>query len=193
MNVRLGWLVIVGSLPIAILGLAFADLIETKLRSLWVVAITLVVFGIILGIADRIGRRQRNLTDMTWGSGIGMGFAQALALIPGVSRSGGTITAGLLLGFDRATAARFSFLLAIPAVVASGLLETYRSIAGHAAQAAELGPTAVATVIAFLVGLAVIAGLMKYLDRGSFAPFVIYRVVLGLALMGLLSAGVLQP
>ena len=119
----MGWLIIVGSIPIVVLGILFQDEIETTFRSLWIVATMLVVFGIILGLADWAGAKNRTLDHLTVPHGIAFGFAQALALIPGVSRSGGTISAGLFLGYERAAAARYAFLLAIPAVFGSGFFQ----------------------------------------------------------------------
>ena len=184
-DAKLGWLIILGSLPVVAVGLIFKDLIENQLRSLWVIATTLIVFGIVLGIADRVGKRQRSIEQLTTKHGLLFGLGQALAVIPGVSRSGGTISVGLLLGYSRQAAARYSFLLAIPAVLASGLYEfakTYQDL-----NSAELASTAVATLVSFAVGFSVIVGLLKYLSRGSFMPFVIWRVLVGLALIMLLS------
>jgi undecaprenyl-diphosphatase len=200
-DVRLGWFIILGSVPIVLLGIAFQSTIETTLRSLWIVAITLIVFGILLGVADVVGAKSRRLKTLTWPHAIVFGLAQALALIPGVSRSGGTITAGLFLGYERRAAARYSFLLAIPAVFGSGLFELYKTVkaacvAGSAGCAPEVfSPleTALATVVAGIVGFAVIAFLMSYISKRSFLPFVIYRVLLGVVLIVLLSLGVLQP
>jgi len=193
-DARMGWLIIVGSIPIIILGLLFQKQIETNLRDLRIIAIALVAFSLILYIADRIGAKKRELEDLTVGHGVVYGLAQALALIPGVSRSGGTITAGLFLGYTRSAAARYSFLLAIPAVLGSGLYEVYKTFKGgvHGAQV-EWGPTILATVLAFVVGLSVIAWLLRYLNRGSFTPFVVYRVVLGLLVLALVGTGVLSP
>lgn len=190
-DARMGWLIIIGSLPIVILGVLFQKEIETTLRSLWIVAGTLIGFGILLGIADLVGRKTKNLSQITVGRGIIFGLAQALALIPGVSRSGGTITAGLFMGFSRTAAARYSFLLAIPAVFGSGLYQLAKSFK----EPTVFGPfeTLTATVVAFFVGLAVIAFLMNWLGKHSFLPFVIYRIVLGLGLVALLLTGVLQP
>lgn len=190
-DARMGWLIIVGSIPIVILGVVFQDQIETTLRSLWIVAATLIGFGILLGIADWVGAKNRRLKDLTVPHGIIFGFAQALALIPGVSRSGGTITAGLFMGYERRAAARYSFLLAIPAVFGSGLFQVYKSI-GEPAGAYGPLETVVATVIAFVVGLVVIAFFMSYISKRSFLPFVIYRIALGALLVVLLSTGVLQ-
>ena len=188
-DARMGWLIIIGSIPIVVLGLAFQDQIETVFRSLWLVAGMLILFGVLLGIADMIGAKRRKLEDITVGHGIIFGLAQSLALIPGVSRSGGTITAGLLLGYERSAAARYAFLLAIPAVFGSGFYQLFKS-------AGEQGPftlaeTAVATVVAFIVGLGVIAFFMRWISKHSFLPFVIYRVALGALLLVLLATGVI--
>jgi len=201
-DARMGWLVILGSVPIVVLGLFFQDAIETTFRSLWIVAVTLIVFGILLGIADYVGSKTRRLKELTWGHGIIFGLAQALALIPGVSRSGGTITAGLFMGYQRRAAARYSFLLAIPAVFGSGFYQLYKAIkepctealaAAHTCTVEVFGPaeTAAATIVAFVVGLVVIAFFMGYISRRSFLPFVIYRIALGAFLIVLLSTGVL--
>ncbi|KQQ95252.1 UDP-diphosphatase [Leifsonia sp. Leaf325] len=200
-DARMGWLIIIGSIPIVVLGLLFQDQIETVLRNLWITAIMLIVFGILLGIADAVGAKRRRLKDLTYPHGILYGLAQALALIPGVSRSGGTITMGLFLGYERKAAARYAFLLAIPAVLGSGFYQVYKSIADPCLEAATnctpevFGPfeTLAATVVAFAVGLVVIAFFMSYISRRSFLPFVIYRLVLGVALMIMLATGVLVP
>lgn len=189
-DARAGWLIIIGSIPIVVLGLLFQDQIETTFRSLWLVAAMLILFGILLGIADLVGRKTRKLEDLTVGHGILYGLAQALALIPGVSRSGGTITMGLFLGYERAAAARYAFLLAIPAVFGSGLYQLFKSLGEPTVF--TLGETAVATVVAFLVGLGIIAFLMNWISKHSFLPFVIYRILLGGTLMVLLATGVLQ-
>ncbi len=193
-DARMGWLIIVGSVPIVVLGLLFQDDIETTFRDLRVVAIALVAFSLVLYWADRVGRKQRELRQLTVRDGLLFGMAQAMALVPGVSRSGGTITMGLFLGYTRAAAARYSFLLAIPAVLGSGFFQVYETLTGGVAgEQIAWGPTALATVIAFAVGLSVIAWLLRYLDRGTFTPFVVYRVVLGLALLALVGVGVLAP
>jgi undecaprenyl-diphosphatase len=193
-DARMGWLIIVGSIPIVVLGLLFQDRIETTLRDLRIVAIALVAFSLILYWADRVGAKNRELDQLTVGHGIAFGFAQALALVPGVSRSGGTITMGLFLGYTRAAAARYSFLLAVPAVLGSGFFQAYEALTGDVAgETVEWGPTIVATVIAFAVGLSVIAWLLRYLNRGSFTPFVVYRVVVGLTVLALVGTGVLDP
>jgi undecaprenyl-diphosphatase len=188
-DARMGWLIIVGSIPIVVLGLLLQDRIETTFRDLRIVAIALVVFSLILFWADRVGGTRRELPDLTVRHGLVFGFAQAMALIPGVSRSGGTITAGRFLGYSRPAAARYSFLLAVPAVLGSGFFQTYESLDGGV----DWGPTVLATVIAFAVGFAVIAWLLRYLAHGSFTPFVVYRVLLGLLVLALVGAGVLDP
>ena len=193
-DARMGWLIIVGSIPIVVLGLLFQDQIETTFRDLRIVATALIGFSLILFAADRIGAKQRELDQLTIGHGIGYGFAQALALIPGVSRSGGTITAGLFLGYSRAAAARYSFLLAVPAVLGAGFFQVYEVLTGDVAgRDVDWGPTVMATVIAFGVGFLVIGWLLRYLDRGSFVPFVVYRVVLGVLVLALVQTGVLDP
>ena len=184
----MGWYIIIGTIPIAVLGLLFAHQIETAARNLWLVACTLIVFGLILGFADRIGRKVQNLAALTGRDGILLGLGQALALIPGVSRSGATISVGLFLGYTREAAARYAFLLAVPAVLASGIYETTK-IGDDST--VTWAPTIVATVIAFFVGLAVIAWLLRWVSTRSYTPFVVYRVVAGSLIMVLLLTGVL--
>ena len=186
-DVRMGWLIIVGSLPIVVLGLMFKDQIETGLRNLYITATALIVFGVILGIADRIGRKQRPLQRLTWTHGILFGLAQAMALIPGVSRSGGTITAGLLMGYTREAAARYSFLLAVPAVFGSGFYQLFKSIGQ--VNPVGWGETALATLIAFGVGYVVIVFFLRLVSTRNYLPFVWYRIVLGLAIFALLATG----
>jgi len=190
-DARMGWLIIVGSIPIVVLGILFQDEIETTFRSLWITATMLVVFGIILGLADWAGAKTRTLDHLTIPHGIAFGFAQALALIPGVSRSGGTISAGLFLGYERAAATRYAFLLAIPAVFGSGLFQLVKSWG----EPSVYGPieTAVATLVGFVVAILVIAFLMRYISRHSYLPFVIYRITLGLVLFALLATGTIEP
>jgi undecaprenyl-diphosphatase len=189
--VRLGWLVILGTLPIAVLGLVFQSAIETHLRNLYVTATMLIAFGLLLGWADRRAVQRKKLESMGWRDGILYGFAQAMALIPGVSRSGGTITAGLLMGYTREAAARYSFLLAVPAVVASGFYQLYKSwgVSGPVAP----GPTALATLIAFGVGYGVIVVFLKVVSSRGYAPFVWYRLALGAVVLALLGSGHLAP
>lgn len=192
-DARMGWLIIVGSVPIVLLGFFLQSLIRDQFRSLWIVATSLIVFGVLLGLADIFGRSEKRLEDLTWRDGIIYGFAQALALIPGVSRSGGTITAGRLMGYDRPSAARYSFLLAIPAVFGSGLYELYSALTDDGTGGLNWAATLIATVIAFGSGLAVIAFLMRYIEKGSFMPFVLYRIALGTLVIVLLSFGVMDP
>ena len=190
---KLGWLIIIGTLPIVIVGYTAQELIRDAFRSLWLVASVLIIFGIVLYVADRLGRHHHTLDTMSAGHGLSYGLAQTLALIPGVSRSGATIAMGRSLGYARSDALRFSFLLAIPAVMGSGLYELRTAIVDPvAAGPLNAVATAVATMVAFAVGYAVIAWLMRYIRTGSFLPFVIYRVVLGLTPFALLAAGVVE-
>jgi len=200
-DAKMGWLVIVGSIPIGVLGLAFQDQIEGPFRDLRLIATTLIAMGIVLGIADRLaardesggrhraGKQRKTLRELGVKDGLIYGFCQAMALVPGVSRSGATISGGLLMGYTREAAARYSFLLAVPAVLASGVFELKDAGEGHV----SWGPTIFATVIAFGVGYAVIAWFMKFITTKSFMPFVIYRIVLGVLLFILVGAGVLSP
>ena len=188
-DAKMGWYVIIGTIPIGIAGLAFKSSIETTARNLWLVAATLIVMGILLGLADRYAKHTKSETDINTKNAVLFGLGQALALIPGVSRSGATITAGLAMGFKRDVAARYSFLLAIPAVFASAALT-----AGDISSDSFVNwpATIVATIVAFVVGYFVIASLMKYLQTRTFLPFVIYRIALGTLLMVLLANGVLS-
>lgn len=200
-DAQLGWLVIIGSIPIGVLGITLKDQIEGPFRDLRLIATTLIVMGIVLGIADRLaardeaggkhraGNRRKTLKDLNVKDGLIYGFCQAMALIPGVSRSGATISGGLLMGYTRESAARYSFLLAVPAVLASGAYELKDAGEGHV----SWGPTVFATVIAFLVGYAVIAWFMKFITTKSFMPFVYYRIVLGIVIFALVGAGALSP
>jgi undecaprenyl-diphosphatase len=188
-DARMGWLVILGTIPIGLLGLLFQDAIETTLRGFVVIATTLWVFALVLGAADRFGRKERTLDQLTWKHGVLFGLAQAMALIPGVSRSGGTITMGLLLGYTREAAARYSFLLAIPAVVLSGFYQLYDEVSTGAAIAWV--PTAVATVVAFVVGYVVIAWLMRFITTHSYTVFVVYRIALAVVVYALVLTQVL--
>ncbi len=190
-DARMGWLVIIGSIPIVLLGLLFQDAIDSTLRNLWITAAMLGGVGLVMGWFDANARHRKHLDQLTWRDGIYYGLAQACALIPGVSRSGGTITAGLAMGYTREAAARYSFLLAIPAVLGSGLFKLLDIAKDPVAPA--WGPIAAATLIAFVVGYAVIAWLLRYISTHSFRPFVIYRVVLAVALVVLMLTGVLSP
>lgn len=190
-DARMGWLVIIGSLPIGIIGFFGRDFIETNLRDLRLTATMLAVFAIVIAIADRRARNEKELTELTWRDGVIYGFGQAMALVPGVSRSGGTIATGLFLGYKREAATRYSFLLAIPAVLASGLFEL-RKIGGDDGHAPDWGPTILATIVAFGVGYAVIAWLLRYISTHNFTPFVVYRLILASAVFGLIVAGYLE-
>ena len=186
-DARMGWIVIFGTIPIGVLGLLFQDAIETKLRNLYIVAGVLALFAVILGWADRKSAHTKQLDEMTLGDGVLVGFGQAMALIPGVSRSGGTITVGLLLGYTREAAARVSFLLAIPAVVLSGFFQLAKNF-DTASLAA--GPTILATIVSFVVGYAVIVWFLKLISTRSYMPFVVYRIVLAIVVVGLLVGSV---
>jgi undecaprenyl-diphosphatase len=188
-DTKLGWLIIVGTFPVLILGLAFRDFIENDVRNLWVIAYTLIGFGILLGLADFFGKKSKDITDLNFSHGLAFGLGQALALVPGVSRSGGTITVGLMLGYTRQAAARYSFLLAIPAVLGSGLFQFVSSF-GDLSQDL-LVATVLATIVSGVVGLSVIHYLLKYLQKGSFLPFVIWRVGVGVWLLVMLTSGAL--
>ncbi len=188
-DARMGWLVILGSIPIGILGLLFENAIDTSLRNLWITVTMLAGFAVVLWIADRVAKNTYDLEHLTWVDGIALGFAQSLALVPGVSRSGATIAAGLFLGYKREAAARYAFLLAIPAVFISGLFKLKDVGDAHVAW----GPVAVATLIAFVIGLAVIHWLLKYVSKHTFSIFVWYRIGLAAVVAALLLSGVLQP
>jgi undecaprenyl-diphosphatase len=190
-DARMGWLVIIGSIPIIVLGLLFQDAIEHALRNLWITVAMLAGFGLIIGIVDSLATHRRTLDQLTWKHGILYGLAQALALIPGVSRSGGTITAGLAMGYRREAATRYSFLLAIPAVLGAGFFQLYQGVSGGAQVA--WGPTLLAGVVAFVVGLVMIAWLLRFVATHSFWPFVIYRIILAAIVAVLLLTGVLDP
>ncbi|GAB3822657.1 undecaprenyl-diphosphate phosphatase [Tessaracoccus terricola] len=188
-DVRMGWLVIIGSVPIVALGLLFQDAIDSTLRNLWITVAMLAGVAVVLFFADRVGERNtRELKDLTWGHGLLYGLFQAAALIPGVSRSGATISAGLYMGYTREAATRYAFLLAIPAVFGSGLYKLKDIGDG----ATAWGPTIVATVLAFLVGYAVIAWLIKFISTHTFRGFVYYRLGLAAVVAALLLTGVLQ-
>ncbi|SHJ55653.1 undecaprenyl-diphosphatase [Tessaracoccus bendigoensis DSM 12906] len=188
-DARMGWLVIIGSVPIVLLGLLFQDAIDTTLRNLWITVAMLAGVAVILALADRFGSRNtKELKDLSWRDGILFGLFQACALIPGVSRSGATISGGLFLGYNRPAATRYAFLLAVPAVFGSGLYKL-KDIGGDASTA--WGPTIVATLIAFGVGYAVIAWLLRYISTHNFNIFVVYRLVVAAVVAGLILTGVL--
>ena len=187
---RLGWYVIIGTIPIGVLGFVFKDVIRSQARNLWVIAIAMLVFSAVIAVAEYYGRQNRHVGQLTWRDGLIVGIAQCLALVPGVSRSGATISAGLFLGLDRSLAARFGFLLAIPAVLASGLFslpDAFHPVSeGMSATGAQL---VVSVAIAFGVGLAAVAWLLRFLTHHAMYWFVGYRVVLALAVMALLATG----
>jgi len=190
---RMGWLIIIGSIPIVVLGYFGRDIITNDLRSLWLIASVMIVFGLILGIADKYGKSERTLDQLNTKHGLLYGAAQALALVPGVSRSGATIAMGRFLGYSRDAALRYSFLLALPAVFGSGLYQLKDAFSADAApNVFSIPETFVATAVAFGVGYVVIAWLLKFVSTKSFMPFIIYRVVLGSAILVLLSTGVIS-
>ncbi|WP_017571152.1 undecaprenyl-diphosphate phosphatase [Nocardiopsis halotolerans] len=189
-NARMGWYVILGSIPIVVLGLLLEEQIESVFRDLRLIALNLIVFGVILGVVDRYTRKHRTLEDLNVPRGVTFGLFQSLALIPGVSRSGGTLTGGMLLGFQRKDAAEYAFLLALPAVFGAGVYQL-TDIGGN--EYAGWGATIVGTVIAGVVGFVVIAWLMRFISTHSFMPFVYYRVGLGILVLALVSWGVIDP
>ncbi|MEV6482263.1 undecaprenyl-diphosphate phosphatase [Streptomyces sp. NPDC051576] len=201
-DAQMGWLVIVGSIPIGVLGVTLKDQIEGPFRDLRITATMLIVMGVVIGVADRLAARdetggrhrapkqRKTLENLNAKDGLLYGVCQAMALVPGVSRSGATISGGLFMGYTREAAARYSFLLAMPAVLASGAFELKDAAEeGHIAW----GPTMFATVIAFVVGYAVIAWFMKFISHKSFMPFVWYRIALGIVIIALVTAGALSP
>jgi undecaprenyl-diphosphatase len=189
-DARLGWYIGLGTIPIVIFGVLFHNQIENGARDLYLIGVMLIVFGFILAGAEAVGRRERGIESISARDGTVIGFAQAMALVPGVSRSGATISAGLFLGLDRAAAARYSFLLSVPAVVLSGLFEL-RNIGGGDANA-SFAATALATLLAFIVGYASIAFLIRYLANHTVAIFVVYRLVLGAVVLTLAGSGVIS-
>ena len=188
---RMGWQIIIGTIPIGLAGYLAQGYIRSAFRSLRLTAIVLIVFGVALGVADRLGKHTRELNDFGYADGLFCGLAQALALIPGVSRSGATTTMGLALGFSRPAAAEYAFLLAVPAVFASGFYELRNSFRKPGPYG--LKKTALATCMSFGVGLGVISLLMNFIARRSFLPFALYRILLGGKLLVLLSKGILRP
>jgi len=191
-DVRLGWFLIVATIPIGILGFIFRDQIETGARNLWLIGTVLIVFALVLGYSDAHGRHEREIEEVSGRDGVLIGLAQSLSLVPGVSRSGATMSAGLLLGLQRPAAARFAFLLAVPAVVASGLFELKDVVTGDKHVNASLGATVVATLVAFVVGYAAIAWFLRYLANHSMRVFVIYRLALGSLVLVLLAVGAIS-
>jgi undecaprenyl-diphosphatase len=185
-DAQLGWFIILGTIPISIFGFVFRDQIETGARDLYLIGSALILFSFVMLLAERLATRRRGLVDLGARDGFAIGMAQALALIPGVSRSGATISAGLLRGFDRVAAARYSFLLSVPAVVLSGLFEL-RKVGEDGSPSVQA--TAIATVAAFLAGYASIAWLLRYLSTHTLRGFVVYRIALGVLVLALAATG----
>jgi undecaprenyl-diphosphatase len=186
---KLGWFIILGTIPISIFGIAFSNQIESGARSLYLIGSALILFSFVMLAAERVGTRQRALAEMNGRDGLWVGMAQVLALIPGVSRSGATISAGLFRNFDRVAAARYSFLLSVPAVVLSGLFEL-RKVGENGSPSAAA--TAIATLVAFVTGYAAIAWLLRYLGTHSLRIFVVYRIALGVLVLALTAAGAIS-
>lgn len=189
-DARMGWYLIIATMPIAVFGFVFKDQIKSGARDLRIIATTLIVFGLVLAIADRVGKRRKSIDQIDPRDGVSIGLAQSMALVPGVSRSGATISAGLFLGYTREDAARFSFLLSVPAVVLSGLFEL--KDVGSGKGVPGVGVTALATVVSFVVGYASIAWLLRYLVHHSVTVFVVYRVALGVLLLVLLATNAID-
>ncbi|KFI92203.1 undecaprenyl pyrophosphate phosphatase [Bifidobacterium saguini DSM 23967] len=189
----MGWNVIVGSIPIVILGFTLQNIVETTLRNLWITVTVLFLFGILLWVVDARARQSKTMADMTYRDAFLFGLGQSLALIPGVSRSGGTITVGRALGYEREAAVRLSFLMAIPAVLGSGLLEAVKAVKNYKADALfpGWGPTIVAAVVCFILGYIVIIGFLKFVSTFSYKAFAIYRIGLAVVVALLLLFGVL--
>ena len=191
-NSKMGWLIILGSIPVAIIGLGFKDIIEGAFtKNLYVIATSLIVLGIILAIAEKFGKFERNIKDITWKDTLIIGFAQSLALIPGSSRSGTTITAGIFLGLKRETAARFSFLLSVPAILGSGLLEFYSSL--EYIQFDGMINLIIATIVSAISGYVTIAFLLSFLKKNSTLVFVFYRIAIGLLIFALIEGSIITP
>lgn len=188
-DANLGWFIVLGTIPISVFGVAFSSQIESGARDLYLIGSALILFSFVMLLAERIGTRQRKLEDLGGRDGLFIGFAQALALIPGVSRSGATISAGLLRGFDRVAAARYSFLLSVPAVVLSGLFEL-RKVGENGSPSA--GATAIATIAAFVSGYVAIAWLLRYLTTHTLSVFVVYRIALGVLVLALAATGAIS-
>lgn len=190
---RMGWYLIAATIPIVILGVTFKDQIETGARNLYLIGTLLIVFALVLMWADRRARLYRDVDELSFRDGVLIGLAQSLALVPGVSRSGATITAGLLLGLRRPAAARFAFLLAVPSVVGAGLFELLSIITGgEEAGHDPIGYALLAMVVAFVVGYATIAWLLRWLTRHTLEVFVGYRIVLGTVVLALTAAGAIS-
>jgi undecaprenyl-diphosphatase len=194
-DARLGWYIVAGTIPVGVAGLALKDQIEGAFRSLYVIAAAAIGLALLLVLAEKLARHSRDLGQVTLRDGILVGLAQALALIPGSSRSGVTLTAGLFLGLERDAAARFSFLLSVPATLAAGIFELRHLLEATGAAGGGLAPMplVVGTVSSFVFGYASIAGLLRFLQTHTTAVFIAYRIALGLGILGLVSAGILTP
>jgi undecaprenyl-diphosphatase len=192
LDARIGWYIVLGTIPIGIFGVLFKDQIENGARDLYLIGTALIVLGLVLLWAEKVSTRSRSMEQIQARDGLAVGFAQALALIPGVSRSGATITAGLFLGLDRPTAARFSFLLSVPAVVLSGLFELGSILSGEEGEHVSTGNLILATLLAFVTGYAAIAWLLRFLSTHSTIVFVVYRVALGVLVLVLVSSGAIK-
>ena len=188
---RMGWAIIVGSIPIAVIGLLFKNQIETGLRSLWFVAIGLIVWSGVMYVAERFASQKRSEDTTTWKDTLFVGIMQCIALVPGVSRSGATISASLFRGFDRMAATRLSFFLSIPALLAAGVLQAFTRADDISARVGW-APTLVATVVSFFVAYVAVAWLLKYISTHTFKAFIVYRLVLGIGLVVLLSTDVIS-
>ena len=192
LDARIGWYIVLGTIPIGIFGVLFKDQIETGARDLYLIGVALIVLGLVLLAAEKVGTRERSIEQIRTKDGFAIGLAQALALVPGVSRSGATITAGLFMGLDRPAAARFSFLLSVPAVVLSGLLELGTILSEDDEDGTGLLALVVATLMAFVSGYAAIAWLLRFLSTHSTVIFVVYRVALGAVVLALTGAGAIE-
>jgi undecaprenyl-diphosphatase len=192
LDARIGWYIVLGTIPIGIFGVLFKDQIENGARDLYLIGTALIVLGLVLLVAEKVSTRSRSMEQIQARDGLAVGLAQALALVPGVSRSGATITAGLFLGLDRPTAARFSFLLSVPAVVLSGLFELGSILSGEEGEHVSTGNLVLATLLAFVTGYAAIAWLLRFLSTHSTIVFVVYRVALGVLVLVLVSSGAIK-
>ncbi|MCB9248976.1 MAG: undecaprenyl-diphosphatase UppP [Ignavibacteriales bacterium] len=191
-NSKMGWYIIIGSIPVVIIGLGFKDIIEGALtKNLYVIGSSLIVLGIILAFAEKIGKFKKELKDIKWYDAVIVGFAQSLALIPGSSRSGTTLTAGIFLGFKRETAARFSFLLSVPAILGSGLLQLYEAL--EYIDSSGIITLTVATIASAISGYLTIGFLLKFLKSNSTIVFVIYRIAIGAAIIFMVYNGLINP
>lgn len=188
---RFGWAIILGSMPIAVIGLLFKDQVETTLRSLWYVGFALLLWSGVMWLADRVATQRKHEEAVTWKDTLIIGAAQCLALIPGVSRSGATMSAGLFRGFDRVTVTKLSFFLSIPALLAAGALQSISEF-DNVSDGVGWGPTIVATIVSFVIAYISIAWLLRYVARHTYSIFIVYRVVLGLAIIVLLATNTIS-